>query len=357
MLPYNVGIVEYAPGKFQPQLALNGYKRDGQGLITAHNLLFPTGVGNTDDNEYIISAVLGTNASPVQGDPAIGFVGTILNYQRPTDYQGVLMYNSTFRGRGKRVPLCNLQFDSSTTGTRSSTAYDDGTESIGSTSGGVGILQVYTPTGTQATGTLTLSGQPSDGDSFTIGIPAGTNFVYTFKTSLTPTAGQVLIGANTAATATNLFKALSGSPIGIGTNYAAGTSSLPTTATAGFPGTVIVSVPSGSNVITLTAVDSGTGPNSWTLAKSGLNLAVSAATFAGGIAGETLTAILQTATTSGGSYTTKITWTLDGTKRRAERVEIPIGTTIDQFVKVTFTMSGSTMTMGANVIFGRYFSV
>jgi hypothetical protein len=95
--------------------------------------------------------------------------------------------------------------DQAQKGSFTSAPYDDGAEGNGTTAGGVAMLQVLTPTGVQATGTLTLSGQPADGDTATIN-----GIVYTFKTALTPTAGQVLIGANTAATAANLFQAMVG---------------------------------------------------------------------------------------------------------------------------------------------------
>jgi hypothetical protein len=62
----------------------------------------------------------------------------------------------------------------------------------------------------QATGTLTFTGSPStphDGDTVTIGTGAAEK-VYTFKTTLTPTEGQVLIGADTAAALANLKLAI-----------------------------------------------------------------------------------------------------------------------------------------------------
>src|ERR1035438_9346004 len=55
---------------------------------------------------------------------------------------------------------------------------------------------------TSATGALTISGQPSAGDTVTIG---GTT--YTFASALTSTANQVLLGSSTAATLATLARA------------------------------------------------------------------------------------------------------------------------------------------------------
>jgi hypothetical protein len=62
----------------------------------------------------------------------------------------------------------------------------------------------------QASGTLTFSGFPStpyDDDTVTIGTDTAEK-VYTFKTTLTPTEGQVLIGADTAEALANLKLAI-----------------------------------------------------------------------------------------------------------------------------------------------------
>ncbi len=72
-----------------------------------------------------------------------------------------------------------------------------------------------------ATGTLTMSGQPSDGDTVTIG---GTT--YTFATTLTSTADQVLIGASASDTLANLAGAIgaeTGGGQAAGTTYSTGT--------------------------------------------------------------------------------------------------------------------------------------
>lgn len=61
--------------------------------------------------------------------------------------------------------------------------------------------------------TLTIATQPTDGDTVTID-----GVVFTFKTSLGTTAGNVLIGANAAAARTNLAAAVNKSS-GAGTTY------------------------------------------------------------------------------------------------------------------------------------------
>ena len=68
----------------------------------------------------------------------------------------------------------------------------------------------------RATGTLTFSAAPADGDTVTIN-----SRVYTFKTALTPTADEVLIGASATTARDNLVSALNGSS-GAGTTYVAG---------------------------------------------------------------------------------------------------------------------------------------
>ncbi len=72
--------------------------------------------------------------------------------------------------------------------------------------------------GVAATGTLTFNTElPHDGDTVILG-----QTTYTFKTALTPTAGQVLIEATVTATIDNLVAAATGGA-GAGTKYATGT--------------------------------------------------------------------------------------------------------------------------------------
>jgi hypothetical protein len=64
---------------------------------------------------------------------------------------------------------------------------------------------------------LRFSANPSDGDTVTIG-----SVTYTFKTALTPTAGEVLIGADSERSAENLQRAIN-QRTGEGSSWAAGT--------------------------------------------------------------------------------------------------------------------------------------
>lgn len=120
------------------------------------------------------------------------------------------------------------------------------------------ITSGSTGPGAFAVGTLTLSGQPSANDSFTIGGTA-----VTFVAS-SPVGNQVVIGGSTAATLSNLLTFLQQSTdanLSLAT-YAQGT----------------------GNVINITYKLAGIAGNSFSLVKSGTNLAVSAADLAGGTA-------------------------------------------------------------------------
>ena len=138
-----------------------------------------------------------------------------------------------------------------------------------------------TEPGASATGNVSITAQPADGNNFVI--TAGSVFTYTFKTALTPSAGEVLIGGTTAATIANLFAAMTGGA-GSGTAYAAGTTPLSTS-------TIVASGPV-ALVINLTATTPGTGGNAYTLAKTGANLAISGGTLTGGAAATAGNAIL-----------------------------------------------------------------
>ncbi len=115
------------------------------------------------------------------------------------------------------------------------------------------------------TGTLSLSGQPSDGDSFTIGVDNAT-YTYAFKTTIT-TAGHVAIGTTPAVTMANLVNAMAGENASVGTAYFAGTIPLPNNKIVG--GQPVQA----SYTVNLSVLASSTVP---TLAKSGTNLSVSA---------------------------------------------------------------------------------
>jgi hypothetical protein len=64
-------------------------------------------------------------------------------------------------------------------------------------------FDLYVSNGMYWTGKIGIATQPTDGDTITIKV-GPTSIVFTFKTTLGSTAGQVLIGANAAAANTNL---------------------------------------------------------------------------------------------------------------------------------------------------------
>lgn len=120
-----------------------------------------------------------------------------------------------------------------------------------------------------ATATLTAAGTPSDGDTVTID-----SVVYTFKTVLTPTAFEVLIGGSAAAALTNLKAAvnLTGT---IGTDYATGTTKHPSV-TAGALG---------ASTLVFTYNTIGTGGNAIATTETGADLSFGGATMSGGTTG------------------------------------------------------------------------
>ena len=87
---------------------------------------------------------------------------------------------------------------------------------------GVMVTAPTLETGVRAIRVLTESGSFADGEAITIGRLDTSTQVYTLKTSLTPTIGEVLIGANTTAALVNLLRAITGTGTP-GTDYATGT--------------------------------------------------------------------------------------------------------------------------------------
>jgi hypothetical protein len=121
----------------------------------------------------------------------------------------------------------------------------------------------------QASGTLTFTGQPSDGDTVTIG-----SQTYTFKTTLTPTAGEVLIGGSQAAAQANLMAAINAAN-GSGSLWAAGLSRNPDIFATNIGSTIVV-----------TARLGGPAGNSLASTKSGANFSWGGSTLSGGFDGK-----------------------------------------------------------------------
>jgi hypothetical protein len=122
----------------------------------------------------------------------------------------------------------------------------------------------------KAQGILTLAANASDGDTVTIDTDT-----FTFKTTLTPTAGEILIGATANDSLSNLAAAINGGA-GAGTLYASGT-----TTTGNY--TAENATPA-VNQMTATAVLGGTGGNSIATTETGSNMSWGGSTMSGGAA-------------------------------------------------------------------------
>ena len=114
--------------------------------------------------------------------------------------------------------------------------------------------------GAQATGTLTFGANPTATTTFTIGGQA-----FTYQAGKPTTAYQIQIGANQAATLQNTYEAINRSMI------------LPAL------GGVRASVNALSTIVTITAIEPGTGGNSITLAGTS-GATASGANLTGGVA-------------------------------------------------------------------------
>lgn len=120
----------------------------------------------------------------------------------------------------------------------------------------------------QASAVLTSDNTtPSDGDTVTIG-----NKVYTFKTTLTPSEGQVLIAGSADAALLNLIRAINhtGTP---DTDYKCAVAHTQVSA-----GAAVV-----AHAITITSIEGGTTANGYLLATTDANLSWSGTSMAGGV--------------------------------------------------------------------------
>jgi hypothetical protein len=335
--PFNVGVEQFAVGPYMPSTNVNGFRMGPQSLNpSAHNLMAAAHVGGATDIDYVISALMGMNTTPAAGDPCALLLGTLLKYDAPNQPGDQLKFQARFGPRGKRSPLGNvLLYSAGIAGTVTGPVFDRGpAAAAGTVLGAVFHFHVLNPTGARASGSNTVNALPVDNDLFTDTI-GGVPYVYTFKN--TPSApGHVKIGATAFECAKNLFAAMVGSITGSGPAYFPGTTKLPST--------VVVTYPTIAGVITITAVATGTAANAWTLAKTGTNLAVSGPNFSGGANGDSFTFTVGTATSSGGSYTTVATSTLNGTSQGADRIEVPIGVLLNRYVKPIATTAGNTST-------------
>lgn len=120
----------------------------------------------------------------------------------------------------------------------------------------------------RATGTVTFSGLPSNGETATVG-----DDTYTFVAALTGGTGdpyEVLIGADATATGDNLEAAINGDA-GAGTTYGTGTVA-----------NAQATASNAAGVVTITARGASESGNDIVLAENAANTAVSGATLTGG---------------------------------------------------------------------------
>jgi hypothetical protein len=122
-------------------------------------------------------------------------------------------------------------------------------------------------TAVAANGTLTLTGQPLNTETVTLG-----GKVYTFQTALTNADGNVLIGASTAASLTNLIAAIT-LGAGAGTGYA----------TAMTANTSVTMVQAAGTTATVTALIPGTAGNAIASTETLTNGSFGGATLANGV--------------------------------------------------------------------------
>lgn len=120
-----------------------------------------------------------------------------------------------------------------------------------------------------ASGLLTAAGTPSDGDTVTLD-----NVVYTFKTTLTGAAFEVLINGSAANALTNLKSAVNTTGV-IGTDYGLGTTKHPTTGAGVLTSTTLV----------FNANTVGAAGNAITTTETSSNLSFGAGTLSGGVTG------------------------------------------------------------------------
>jgi hypothetical protein len=336
VMAMNVGVEQYAVGKFDPKATLQGYVNSSIAAQTTHNLLSKSGLG-ANDIEYLVLAMLGQNSVATVGDIARIGGFTLASYDVPLDPTGVLQLTAPFVGRGRFGGLARVVANySGVGGSYTPGIWDRGANAAsGTLFGAQALLQIFTPTGTAATGSIAIPTQPVAADTVVIG---GTTYTWSASPAA---ANQVLIGATAAASAANLYAAIIGGVGATTTPYFAGTTRPPTTA--------IYAPPTGaSNTINITYATTGVAGNSFTLAKTGTGgLTVSAATLTGGVAGDTYTFAIATATTSGGSYTTVATFTSLGNVLGAEWQTVALNVTLNRYVKLIATpVSGSTNIIG-----------
>lgn len=110
-------------------------------------------------------------------------------------------------------------------------------------------MKLYSSNNLTGEARMTMDAQPSDGDTLTI-----QGVVFTFKTALTPTAGEVLIGGSADVARANLVLAINGGA-GAGINYVALSTANRTTIT--YTSRITATNDNSTNLLTLIGKGSG----------------------------------------------------------------------------------------------------
>jgi len=153
-------------------------------------------------------------------------------------------------------------------------------------------LDATSPAPVAASGTLTLTANPANNDTVTIG---GTTYTFVSALSVGPTVpDQILIGAADSDTLANLAAAITGGTVGgngIGTIYSTGTAvNGQVTATAS------------GNALTVTALATGTGGSAITTTTTTANGSFASGTLVGGAAGGSFSAPIMVYDSLGDSH-------------------------------------------------------
>lgn len=144
------------------------------------------------------------------------------------------------------------------------------TVSVTATWTGTSIAESNTTICAPAVGTITIAaGNAANGNTVTIG-----SRTYTFQTVLTNVDGNVLIGVDASATATNLARAINDATTGLGTTHATATTPHPKVYAVAAAGVVAVGTYS---------LDHQVEGNAITMARVGANITLSGATLSGGV--------------------------------------------------------------------------
>ncbi len=196
---------------------------------------------------------------------------------------------------------------------------------------------------TAATGTLTLTGNATNGETVTIGATT-----YTFVTALSagPTVpDQILIGSADSNTLNNLAAAINGTAADAGTTYSTGTAA----------NTQVTATASGS-ALTLEAIATGTSGDAITTTTNMANGSFASGTLTGGVAGGSFSTPITVYDSLGNSHVLTFNFTETSSGNWTYQITIPaadVGSTGNPQVvssgKMQFNSSGNLISPSADV--------